>query len=949
MFAVLRGVVASSFGREEIITSAYIDNIDIEEIQSADTGDPTMVIGRVDESINLNAVASLGGVELPSGVDYTWEIYNSNTLALVDTLTGKSPTFTIGTAGEYDIVLTADSLNILDRHFRRGIVIRPARFTEGTADVVIDLNQLRLGTWTNPLSDMDDTQGSSSVLDFNDVSRPDLKIAMKGTFSGTSLTIQGLRGTSGHPVIIQNVGGPANFISVGSAVIFFFTTGCQYIDIDGSGTSDRWGFTLTGRTTAGSQSQLLYFRGNFIRGLRVIACDFDQKRNQGASDGGTCVGWNTCDNDDLSGPDCNGNFGDPGFWDGDYVEIFGCRIRNAWDEGFYIGHFNDSNDASGFRPYRTGNMKIYRCSVNFCGRDPYQISNSNSMELHDNYGADNARESSSSHNSAISFNDGHRGNAYVYRNYFEEVDIFCSLQNGFVGDGNYKFYSNFCAQRNPTRTNPPQTMFNHIEANIACHIEVIYNTFICPDVNSNFVAMQMDSPSTFFDGNFKYHSNVMQGSGADDSPYPELRDIGIPSAGNRAGWVVDNVYRRTGSEAELLLDADYKPASASSPVYGAGVDPTSLALAGGNRDFYGYPMLIDRGGLGTDYTAGCFSGVNLYIVPDTSAPVLVDSDTTNITGQGFTIHTEWDEGTLVFYVVVANGAAAPSAVDVFAGHANGGGAPLASGNNLSLEVISDLAVTGLSAETAYDIYVIGEDGGGNQQTSPTLIDVTTGSAGVQFVSAGTGTSRGTTGALSVPYPSSFAAGDLLLVQVSIHSATGVISTPAGWTVMGGGPYQISSTDSGMHGVYGKIADGSESGTLSVSFSTDSGVCKMGRMYSFTNVFPSIGSLTESASEGHANSATVSARSLTATNSRSLGVQFVVVIDDNAFGAFTGATGGTYIEATPEFTTTDGNDGCMSLQIVEFPSAGSVTGGSYVMAGADGYNVTAFVILPEPLP
>ena len=119
------------------------------------------------------------------------------------------------------------------------------------------------------------------------------------------------------------------------------------------------------------------------------------------------------------------------------------------------------------------------------------------------------------------------------------------------------------------------------------------------------------------------------------------------------------------------------------------------------------------------------------IVSDNTAPVFENStpSAASIAGTSFTLNTDINEGGIIYYVIVANGASAPTSAEVKAGTASGGGAALNSANATvsSGGFTNAFSVTGLTASTAYDVYVVAEDDAGshNLQTSPTKVDVTT--------------------------------------------------------------------------------------------------------------------------------------------------------------------------------------------------------------------------------
>jgi hypothetical protein len=608
-------MMANGVGSGYVGSPTYIDSVAITEIQNAVTKAPTTAITRTDESITLHGEAYLAGVSVSTIVAYSWSVVETYTGVEVATGSSKNITLSSMSLGDYSIRLTATSSGTVKALFVNGLVVKRPSFTEGEADLVIDLTQLRAGTWTNPLGNLDDTQGVNSILEFNDVVRAGFKIGLKGDFvAGRSITWRGLKGTEASPVQIQNVDSdPVQISSNFDGVLWYWQDGNQYFSVDGIESSGEKGIQLIGRTSSGTQSQLMYFIGDSIKGIEVSGVLFNQNRGNGASDGGAAFQFSTVHDGGGNNATefCNGTIGDDGYWTAEYFRSYNNTFKRCWDECQYIGYFSDSNGTNGYRPYRTGFVQVFRNSMDTTGRDFIQYSSSDSSLVVENYGIHNALEASSSHTSAVSFNDGNRGDNFVAFNYFEEIEMFTSAQNGFTGDGNYYFYSNFAKQRSTALITLNQFLFLKIEANIACHYTVTNNTFICPDVVVAPVCLQHDLGGTYFDANFKYAYNVMSTSGTDQSPYAELRRIGTPSSS--AGWLVDNIWRRTADESELLLDAGYRPASTSSPAFGGGGDVSSFGYLFPNIGVEGDTLLVNRGGSGTDFTAGAFSGFQLHI------------------------------------------------------------------------------------------------------------------------------------------------------------------------------------------------------------------------------------------------------------------------------------------------------------------------------------------------
>jgi len=93
---------------------------------------------------------------------------------------------------------------------------------------------------------------------------------------------------------------------------------------------------------------------------------------------------------------------------------------------------------------------------------------------------------------------------------------------------------------------------------------------------------------------------------------------------------------------------------------------------------------------------------------------------------GFRLLFTANENGTAYYVVLADGAAAPSVSEVKNGTGNGGAVAIGSGNTaLEANTEASVNVSGLNADTSYDIYVVAEDNVGNLQSSPVKLDVKT--------------------------------------------------------------------------------------------------------------------------------------------------------------------------------------------------------------------------------
>ncbi|MEQ9205528.1 MAG: YDG domain-containing protein, partial [Cyclobacteriaceae bacterium] len=116
---------------------------------------------------------------------------------------------------------------------------------------------------------------------------------------------------------------------------------------------------------------------------------------------------------------------------------------------------------------------------------------------------------------------------------------------------------------------------------------------------------------------------------------------------------------------------------------------------------------------------------------DEVAPVFENSTPSSsaITQTGFALSTDIDEAGIIYYVVVSNGVGVPTSAQVKAGQNSSGGSPITSGNAAVTTggFTNDFSVTGLTAGTDYDVYVVAQDDEAtpNIQTNPTKVAVST--------------------------------------------------------------------------------------------------------------------------------------------------------------------------------------------------------------------------------
>ena len=129
----------------------------------------------------------------------------------------------------------------------------------------------------------------------------------------------------------------------------------------------------------------------------------------------------------------------------------------------------------------------------------------------------------------------------------------------------------------------------------------------------------------------------------------------------------------------------------------------------------------------------------------------------NISKENFEIKVKTDKAGKVYYVVLSDGATAPTAAEVKAGTGSSGASAVTSSNaTLSAETEKSLSIsTSISGNTSYDVYVVVEDNSSSPllQSSPTLVNVTTSANTLPLFASGSPSvsvaSNGTSATLSI--------------------------------------------------------------------------------------------------------------------------------------------------------------------------------------------------------
>ena len=151
---------------------------------------------------------------------------------------------------------------------------------------------------------------------------------------------------------------------------------------------------------------------------------------------------------------------------------------------------------------------------------------------------------------------------------------------------------------------------------------------------------------------------------------------------------------------------------------------------------YYYRLRALGNGTSTGNSAYVTANASTQAAADTTAPSYsVNYPIVNtITSDGFTIRTSLNEAGTTYFVVVADGSAAPTSVQVKAGQNSAGTAAIKSGSIAVAAATTEYTsvVTALASSTAFDVYLASQDTAGNLQAAPTKFDVTTNSAVVNM-------------------------------------------------------------------------------------------------------------------------------------------------------------------------------------------------------------------------
>lgn len=216
-----------------------------------------------------------------------------------------------------------------------------------------------------------------------------------------------------------------------------------------------------------------------------------------------------------------------------------------------------------------------------------------------------------------------------------------------------------------------------------------------------------------------------------------------------------------------------------------------------------------------------------------------------------------------------------------------------------------------------------------------------------FVVVGTGATNTASDTLTVGYPSSPAANDIIICAVIGESSAGV--SDGDTTIVSvsnfDGFITVCDATGGKSGsaVAYKRATGSESGTETCTMSSLGATRAMTAiMYLFRGCITTGSPADGASATDNASGTTWNQDSLTTTVGNCLGVHIITAVANSATaGSFTGETGGDWTE-TNIYSAANGT---IQLQTASLPSAGAITGGSVVASSTGKYQAHSFGLKP----
>lgn len=267
---------------------------------------------------------------------------------------------------------------------------------------------------------------------------------------------------------------------------------------------------------------------------------------------------------------------------------------------------------------------------------------------------------------------------------------------------------------------------------------VVFNTDVAPWLvlnggsvdGSGNISIAGTAASTWQDGEIKGTGNLIINSGSTLS----LRGTGAKSlarnlvnngtleywvgAGGYGALAVTGDANLGGGTLHINLLNSYKPLE--------GTEYPLLTCSSRTGEFSSVTSSSSDLSFTADYAAGGVTLTTVYI--DTTPPVWATGypRVEEVLTTQVSLLSQTNEKGAAYYVVLADGAVAPSSEQVKDRHdATNSVAAFSGGVILTANAERSWPISGLTAETSYDIYVVADDEDGNLQSAPVKLDVTT--------------------------------------------------------------------------------------------------------------------------------------------------------------------------------------------------------------------------------
>jgi hypothetical protein len=642
--------------------------------------------------IQLSAIPVLN--QLVTG--FKWEIRKTSDSSLVGLSFLPAPLISITTPGYYDVYLyLSNAEDYLPMRFRRAFRVFPPKLTEAQV--------IAAGGYVFDL-----TPGNIIYRDFTGIDMSDKHIFIKGSSSSAALEFHNCVATAGHPWYCykadDNV--PVSWTCrSGSGHAWWLsgtsTTGNCYGIINGYNADGTRGISVKGNSAS---TQVFYCDGRFTD-IEMAGVYFEHFLNQDAA----TVAFQptvsaTCDIDT---------------WGMDRIWLFDLVGKNCGEEWFYLGESQQSPSYIGnngrYPPHSRDSFFAW-CSVDSCGRDAYQFGCSLNIEIHNcvalNWGTQN---DAGGQTSAVAHNGG--SSAFVYNNIFIKGQMAINLQSGLIpwdkknGETSPRpsvYCNNIFSKGGYSLdlTSQPFAVYGQTADNSGAgvwNVYIAHNIFDCYQKG-----MQTDCrPNSFNGTDWKCVNNIWIVANNPTGDWNQIDFIGSMQA-NFTGTVVNDIVRTVGSNLSDLYfkdyaNYDYHITNFSSAAYGG--SPTDLSSYTQFATYLwaaleNYPVVPP----GFAKAFGPYSGYNLRKVTPPSpidpnpATFTTPLSVAGITQFGGTIQFELDKVAILYYKIVSDGASAPSKASILLG----GG--IQSGAIKDFGTAETAAITGLSQNTAYDLY-----------------------------------------------------------------------------------------------------------------------------------------------------------------------------------------------------------------------------------------------------